>query len=79
MSDLYSATEILVVANEIVRKKGPIEIDSRIYSHNINLKESDKESDSHILGENGNEVTFEELIELIYFMKRKYESVWEHS
>tara|TARA_R110002050_G_scaffold55094_4_gene124509 strand:- start:1484 stop:1792 length:309 start_codon:yes stop_codon:yes gene_type:complete len=65
MSDLYSATEILVVANEIVRKKGPIEIDSRIYSHNINLKESDKESDSHILGENGNEVTFEELIELI--------------
>ena len=30
MSDLYSAAEILVVANEIVGKKGPFEIDSRI-------------------------------------------------
>lgn len=65
MSDLYSAAEILLVANEIVGKKGSIEIDSRIYSHNLNLKECDKESDSHFLGENGNEVTFEELIELI--------------
>lgn len=44
MSDLYSAADILLVANEIVGKKGPIEIDSRIYSHNINLKECDKES-----------------------------------
>ena len=61
MSDLYSAAEILVVANEIVGKKGPFEIDSRIYSHNINMKEYD----SYILGENGNKVTFEELIELI--------------
>jgi len=65
MSDLYSAAEILVVANEIVGKKGPFEIDSRIYSHNINMKESDKGNDSYILGENGNKVTFEELIELI--------------
>jgi hypothetical protein len=62
---LYSATEILVLANEIVGKKGPIEIDSRIYSHNINMEECDKGNDSYILGENCNEVTFEELIELI--------------
>ena len=61
MSDLYSAAEILVVANEIVGKKGPFEINSRIYSHNINMKGND----SYILGENGNKVTFEELIELI--------------
>ena len=65
MSDLYSATEILVVANEIVGKKGPIEIDSKIYRHNINLEKSDKGNDSYILGENGNDVTFEELIDLI--------------
>lgn len=65
MSDLCSAAEVLLVANEIVGKKGPFEINSRIYSHNINLKECDKESDSYILGENGSEVTFEELIELI--------------
>jgi hypothetical protein len=42
MSDLYSSTEILVLANEIVGKKGPIEIDSKIYSHNINMEESNK-------------------------------------
>jgi hypothetical protein len=65
MSDLYSAKEILVVASEIVGKKGPIEIDSRIYSHNINIRECDKGNDFYILGENGNKVTFEELIELI--------------
>ncbi len=65
MSDLYSATEILVVAKEIIGKKGPIEIDSRIYSHNINMEESNKGNDSYILAENGNEVTFGELIELI--------------
>ena len=65
MSDLYSATEILAVANEIVGKKGPIEINSRIYSHNINLKECDKGIDLYFLGENGNQITFEELIELI--------------
>lgn len=65
MSNLYSATEILLVANEIVGKKGPFEINSRIYSHNINLKECDKKNDSYILGEDGNEITFEELIELI--------------
>jgi hypothetical protein len=62
---LYSATEILVLANEIVGKKSPIEIDSRIYSHNINMEECDKGNDSYILGENCTEVTFEELIELI--------------
>jgi hypothetical protein len=65
MSDLYSAAEFLVVANEIVGKKGPIGIDSRIFSHNINMEECDKGNDSYILGENCNEVTFEELIELI--------------
>jgi hypothetical protein len=65
MSDLYSAAEILLVASELIGKKGPIEVDSKIYSHNINLKECDKGSDSHILGQNGNEVTFKELIELI--------------
>ena len=65
MSDLYSATEILLVANKIVGKKGPFEINSRIYSHNINLKEYDKGNDSYILGESGKEVTFEKLIELI--------------
>tara|TARA_R110002012_G_scaffold322063_1_gene554424 strand:+ start:14552 stop:14806 length:255 start_codon:yes stop_codon:yes gene_type:complete len=65
MSDLYSATEILVVASEIVGKKGPIEIDSRIYRHNINLEKSDKGNDLHILGEDGIEVTFEELIQLM--------------
>jgi hypothetical protein len=65
MSDLYSAIEILVVANEIVGKKGPIEIDSKIYSHNINMEESNKGNDLYILGENGNKVTFEELIKLI--------------
>jgi len=65
MSDLYSAAEILVVASEIVGKKGPIEIDSRIYSHNINIEECDKGNDLYILGENGNEVTFKELIGLI--------------
>jgi len=64
MSDLYSAIEILIVASEIVGIKGPIEIDSKIYSHNINMEECDKESDSYILGENG-KVTFDELIELI--------------
>tara|TARA_R110002167_G_C12705808_1_gene654490 strand:- start:14035 stop:14343 length:309 start_codon:yes stop_codon:yes gene_type:complete len=65
MSDLYSATEILVVASEIVGEKGPIEIDSRIYSHNINMEESNKGNDLYILGENGNKVTFEEFIKLI--------------
>ncbi len=65
MSDLYSATEILVIANEIIGKKGPIEIDSKIYSHNINMKECDKGNDLYILGGNGNKITFEELIELI--------------
>lgn len=65
MSDLYSAAEILVVASEIVGKKGPIEIDSRIYSHNINIEECDKGNDLFILGENGKKVTFEKLIELI--------------
>ena len=65
MSDLYAATEVLVVASEIVGKKGPIEIDSRIYSHNINLAKCDKENDYYILGKNGNDVTFEELIKLI--------------
>jgi hypothetical protein len=65
MSDLYSSTEILVLANEIVGKKGPIEIDSKIYSHNINMEESNKGNDLYILGENGNKVTFEELIKLI--------------
>ena len=65
MSDLYSAAEVLLVASELIGKKGPIEIDSRIYRHNINLEKSDKGNDLHILGENGNEVTFEELIELI--------------
>lgn len=65
MSDLYSAAEILVVANAIVGRKCPVEIDSRIYSHNINIEECDKGNDSHILGESGSEVTFEELIELI--------------
>jgi len=65
MSDLYSAIEILVVASEIVGKKGPIEIDSRIYSHNINMEDLDKGNDSNTLGENGKKVTFEELIELI--------------
>ena len=65
MSDLYSAIEVLLVANEIVGKKGPIAIDSRIYRHNINMEEVDKGNDLYILGENGNEVTFEELIELI--------------
>jgi len=65
MSDLYSATEILLVANEIVGKKGPIAIDSRIYRHNINMQECEKEDDLYILEENGNKVTFEELIELI--------------
>ena len=65
MSDLYSAKEILVVASEIVGKKGPIEIDSRIYSHNINIRECNKGNDLYILGENGNKVTFEEFIKLI--------------
>ena len=65
MSDLYYATEILVVTNEVVGKKGPIEIDSRIYRHNINIEECDKGNDLYILGENGNKVTFEELIKLI--------------
>jgi len=65
MSDLYSAAEILVVASEVLGKKGPIEIDSRIYCHNINLKECDKGNDLYILGGNGNKITFEELIELI--------------
>lgn len=65
MSDLYSATEILVVANEIVGKKGPIEIDSKIYSHNINMEESAKGNDLYHMGESGNQVTFKELIELI--------------
>lgn len=65
MSDLYSSTEILVLANEIVGKKGPIEIDSKIYSHNINMEVSNKGNDLYILGENGNKVTFEELIKLI--------------
>jgi hypothetical protein len=65
MSDLYSSTEILVLANEIVGKKGPIEIDSKIYSHNINMEESNKGNDLYILGENSNKVTFEELIKLI--------------
>ena len=37
MSDLYSAAEVLLVASELIGKKGPIEIDSRIYRHNINL------------------------------------------
>ncbi len=65
MSDLNSATEILIVASEIIGKKGPIEIDSRIYSHNINMEELDKGNDSYTLGENGKKVTFEELINLI--------------
>jgi hypothetical protein len=65
MSDLYPATEFLVVASEIVGKTGPVEIDSRIYRHNINMEECDKGNDLYILGENGSEVTFEELIELI--------------
>ncbi len=65
MSDLYSAAEVLRVANEIVGKKGPVEIDSKIYSHNINIEECDKGNDLFILGENGNKITFEELIQLI--------------
>ncbi|MGB0936756.1 MAG: hypothetical protein ACPGTQ_04825 [Colwellia sp.] len=65
MSDLYSAAEILLVASELIGKKGPIEIDSRIYRHNMNLEKSNKGNDLHILGEGGIEVTFEELIELI--------------
>ena len=39
---LYSAAEVLLVASELIGKKGQIEIDSRIYSHNINMEESDK-------------------------------------
>jgi len=65
MSDLFSAKEFLIAANEIVGKNGPFAIDSRIYRHNINMQECEKEDDLYILGENGNKVTFEELIKLI--------------
>ena len=65
MSELYSAVEILTIANEIIGKNGPIEIDSGIYSHNNDMDENEKGSDIYILGKDGSVITFEQLIKLL--------------
>ena len=65
MSDLFSAIETLTVAKEIIGNNGPIEINSGIYSHNINMDDNEKGNDIYILGEDGSVITFEQLIKLL--------------
>lgn len=64
MSDLYAATEVLNLAKEIVGKKGPIHIDTRVYAHNIFLKEDRSNEDSVVLGADQTEVTVAQLVDL---------------
>ncbi|WP_113905741.1 hypothetical protein [Aliidiomarina celeris] len=64
MSDLNVVSEVLSLAQELVGKQGPIELNTGIYDHNIFLEEDRSAEDIVVLGEDKSEITFAQLIEL---------------
>lgn len=65
MSDLFSAAEILAMAKDIVGNKGPIKFDMGIYSHNINMDDSEKGEDITVLGSEQENITLAELADFL--------------
>jgi len=64
MSDLFTAAKILEISKDIVGKKGPVGIDTGIYKHNLLFEDKDKKCDVYMLGEDGNEITIDQMVAL---------------
>jgi hypothetical protein len=67
MSDLFAAAEILTMAKDIVGNNGPIKIDMGIYSHSIDMDDSEKGEDITVLGSEKENITLAELAD--FFLK----------